>query len=96
MTGHPDRQALRGRRRIAHELGRSERTISRWIAQGLLETFRDGPHTNSVLVADLPAVAAARERDRQARTRIEAGELYKPTPEELLEFRAWRGRGGIR
>lgn len=49
-----------GRREIAHRLGRSERTVSRWIARGVLPATKDGPFTNSVLrvrVADLDRLA---------------------------------------
>jgi hypothetical protein len=40
---------LRGRARIAHAVGRSERTISRWIKKGILPPMKDGPFRNSVL-----------------------------------------------
>jgi hypothetical protein len=45
-----------GRARIAHLLGRSERTISRWIRRGILPASKDGPFDNNLLkvsVADL-------------------------------------------
>ena len=42
---------IRGRGRIAHELGVSERTVSRLVAAGKLKAFREGPYCNSVLVA---------------------------------------------
>jgi hypothetical protein len=50
---------LRGRARIALAVGRSERTISRWIKKGILPPLKDGPFKNSVLqlgVADLERV----------------------------------------
>jgi IS30 family transposase len=45
-----------GRAEIAHRLGRSERTISRWVARGILPATNDGPYSNNLLtvrVADL-------------------------------------------
>jgi hypothetical protein len=39
---------------------------------------------------ELPLVAAARERDREARDRLRRGKPYRPSPEALLEQRAWR------
>ncbi|MBG0802115.1 hypothetical protein IYW40_11585 [Methylocystis sp. H4A] len=41
----------------------------------------------------LPRVEAARLRDAEARARIARGEDYRPTSDDLLEERAWRGRG---
>lgn len=38
-----------GRAEIAHRLGRSERTISRWIARGILPATNDGPYINNLL-----------------------------------------------
>jgi hypothetical protein len=55
---------IRGRRRIAHELGVTEKTVSRMVARGLLEVFYEQPELNRVMVAELPMAAAARERDR--------------------------------
>jgi hypothetical protein len=43
---------LRGRARIAHAVGRSERTISRWIKKGILPPIKDGPFRNSILQLD--------------------------------------------
>jgi len=40
---------ITGRAEIAHRLGRSERTVSRWIARGLLPASNDGPFDNSLL-----------------------------------------------
>jgi hypothetical protein len=40
---------LRGRARIAHAIGRSERTVTRWIKKGILPPLKDGPFKNSVL-----------------------------------------------
>jgi hypothetical protein len=85
MTGHP---VLRGRRRIAHELGRSERTISRWVAQGAIAVTYEEPARNNVMV--LPCVEEARQRDCEARERLRSGREYKASPEEQVEFRAWR------
>lgn len=45
-----------GRARIAHELRRSEKTVSRWVRQGLLPAIKEGPFANSLLavrVADI-------------------------------------------
>lgn len=45
-----------GRARIAEMLGRSERTVSRWIKRGVLPVTKDGPFDNSLLqvrLADL-------------------------------------------
>ncbi|WP_295137409.1 hypothetical protein [uncultured Reyranella sp.] len=39
-----------GRARIAHELRRSEKTVSRWVRQGLLPAIKEGPFANSLLV----------------------------------------------
>lgn len=50
-----------GRAEIAHRLGRSERTISRWIRQGILPAAHSGPFENSLLcvrVADLDRLKA--------------------------------------
>lgn len=49
------------RARIAHELGRSERTVSRWIRQGVLPVTKCGPFKNSPLrvrAADLERLAS--------------------------------------
>jgi hypothetical protein len=40
---------LRGRKRIAFAVGRSERTISRWIKKGILPPLKAGPFRNSIL-----------------------------------------------
>lgn len=51
-----------GRAEIAHRLGRSERTISRWVARGILPATNDGPYSNNLLtvhVADLERLKAA-------------------------------------
>lgn len=53
-----------GRARIAHALGRSERTVSRWVRRGLLRTSMHGPFGNSLLrvrAADLEQLKAAIE-----------------------------------
>jgi hypothetical protein len=63
------------------------------VAKGLLDVFYEGPEQNRVMVAELPMVAAARQRDWEARIRLAAGEKYKHTDEELLEARAWGRRG---
>lgn len=60
--------ALRGRRRIAHDLGVSERTISRWAGRGLLDVSYEPPECNRVMV--LPMVEAADLRDYLARARL--------------------------
>ena len=51
-----------GRARIAHELRRSEKTVSRWVRQGLLPAIKEGPFANSLLVVR----AADLERLRRA------------------------------
>jgi hypothetical protein len=38
-----------GRARIAHALGRSERTVTRWIQRGVLPAAKDGPFDNNIL-----------------------------------------------
>jgi Helix-turn-helix domain len=55
-----DGAVIHGRARIAHELGVSERTISRWARRGLLPA-RKAPFSNSVLrirLADLERLRA--------------------------------------
>lgn len=45
-----------GRARIAEIVGRSERTVSRWLRRGILPATKAGPFANSLLrvrVADL-------------------------------------------
>lgn len=39
-----------------------------------------------------PQVAAARERDREARARLARNEEYRPSRDELIQARAWRRR----
>lgn len=39
-----------GRARIAHALGRSEKTVTRWIKRGVLPAAHDGPFENNLLV----------------------------------------------
>jgi hypothetical protein len=51
-----DNRTIRGRDRIAEALGRDVKTISRWVAKGVLPVQRRGPFSNSQLecrVADL-------------------------------------------
>jgi hypothetical protein len=51
--------SIRGRAEIAYRLGRSERTVSRWIARGILPASHDGPFDNNLLqvrAADLDKV----------------------------------------
>ena len=48
MTDH----IIRGRRRIAHELGLSERTVSRRAAAGLLDVLYEPAENNNVMVLD--------------------------------------------
>jgi hypothetical protein len=45
---------------------------------------------SSVPNPSYPLVAAARERDREARERVRHGIPYRPSPREKLEYRAWR------
>lgn len=44
-----DDATILGRAEIAHRLGRSERTVSRWIAQGILPVRKSGPFANNLL-----------------------------------------------
>lgn len=49
-----------GRAEIANQLGRSERTVTRWIRRGLLPVKKAGPFDNSLLrvcAADLERLA---------------------------------------
>lgn len=59
-----------GRENIAAALGRSEKTVSRWIEGGHLEVRRAGPYPNSAIVADRSAVEKAKRcfcfRDKYA------------------------------
>lgn len=51
-----------GRARIAYELGRSERTVSRWKRRGILSIAKDGPFQNNLMQArrsDLERLKAA-------------------------------------
>lgn len=48
MTNPSNKASVRGRAEIAHRLGRSERTVSRWIARGLLPVRR-GLFRNDIL-----------------------------------------------
>lgn len=52
----------RGRRGIAHRAHRSERTISRWVASGILPDDRDGPFQNSALEIRNADIDALRRR----------------------------------
>ncbi len=59
-----DRSIVVGRARVAEMLGRSERTVSRWIKRGLLPVKKAGPFDNSLLrvrVADLERLAGCIE-----------------------------------
>lgn len=86
-------RTIRGRRRIAHDLGVSERTVSRWAGRGLLDVSYEEPEHNRVMV--LPLVEAARQRDSAARAALNSGKTLA-TRDDALELRAWRGRGGWR
>lgn len=64
MTNNND--VVRGRAEIAYRLGRSERTVSRWIARGLLPVRKNGPFENGILearAADLDRLAVSPRRD---------------------------------
>jgi|GEM_PF-822288 len=55
-----------GRARVAQMLGRSERTVSRWIKRGLLPVTKAGPFGNSLLrvrVADLERLNQVEQED---------------------------------
>ncbi|MGE3995702.1 MAG: hypothetical protein AB7F37_08905 [Variibacter sp.] len=58
--------AIRGRSEIAAALGRSEKTISRWHALGILPTRKAGPFENSPLVVRAEDVARLREQFGEA------------------------------
>jgi hypothetical protein len=50
-----------GRAEIAHRLGRSERTITRWIRRGILPATHTGPSNTNLLqvrLADLDRIKA--------------------------------------
>jgi hypothetical protein len=44
-----DDDTIRGRAEIAFRLGRSERTVSRWVRRSLLKASKDGPFDNNLL-----------------------------------------------
>lgn len=53
-------EVIIGRAEIAHRLGRSERTVSRWIKRGILKATNAGPFGNNLLkvnAADLERLA---------------------------------------
>jgi hypothetical protein len=56
---------IKGRAAIAAALGRSEKTISRWIRSGILAVRRAGPYPNSMLMAHAEGVARARRSVRR-------------------------------
>jgi hypothetical protein len=53
-----DDKMVRGRAEIAQALGRSEKTVSRWVERGVLPSRKAGPFPNS------PLVVRASEIDR--------------------------------
>jgi hypothetical protein len=55
-------EVIRGREKIAEALGRSEKTVSRWIAYGILEARKAGPFENSPLEARTSDVERLRQR----------------------------------
>jgi hypothetical protein len=64
--GDRARGVVVGRARIAHELGRSKKTVSRWIKRGVLPVTKAGPFGNSLLtvrVADLERLNQAAPQD---------------------------------
>lgn len=55
------KEMVLGRARIAEMLGRSERTISRWIKRGVLPATKAGPFDNNLLrvsMADIRRLSA--------------------------------------
>lgn len=63
------------------------------VARMLLASAVFQPAEQPEQKAELPQVAAARERDRIARARVASGQDYLPTAAEELEARAWSRRG---
>lgn len=60
---------ITGRARIAHELRRSERTVSRWIKRGILPVSHNGPFANNLLQArrsDIERIKAMFAGQREA------------------------------
>jgi hypothetical protein len=60
---------ITGRARIAYELGRSERTVSRWKRRGILSIVKDGPFQNNLMQAsrsDLERLKASFARTDEA------------------------------
>jgi hypothetical protein len=52
-----------GRAAIAHRLGRSERTVSRWITRGILPATTDGPFDNNLLVVRVADLEKLRQQN---------------------------------
>jgi hypothetical protein len=57
-------QTIIGRARIAHELGRSERTVTRWITRGVLPAAKAGPFSNNLLEVRRADLEQLKRRDR--------------------------------
>lgn len=65
-----DRSIIIGRARVAEMLGRSERTVSRWIRRGVLPVTKAGPFENSLLrvrTADLERLKVGGGQDAAVR-----------------------------
>jgi IS30 family transposase len=63
VTG--DTTIVRGRAEIAHRLGRSERTVSRWLRRGLLPACKNGPHQNNLLIVRAADLERLRRGERE-------------------------------
>lgn len=55
---------IRGRAEIAYRLGRSERTVSRWINRGILPARKHGPFPNSLLEVRAADLERLKSRDQ--------------------------------
>ncbi|MDP2376088.1 helix-turn-helix domain-containing protein [Reyranella sp.] len=58
-----DTTTIIGRARIAHLLGRSERTISRWIRRGILRASKAGPFDNNLLKVSITDLERLKDND---------------------------------
>lgn len=57
-----DSDTIRGRSEIAAALNRSEKTVSRWLALGIIPARKAGPFQNSPLIVRTADVARLREQ----------------------------------
>lgn len=65
MAANP---ALRGRAKVAHELGVSERTVSRWARKGLIAVDQPGGRTSAWRVEATDLNHLRRRRDQAKRS----------------------------